>query len=89
MCGLTRGLKISPIRIVLLAVLLYLAISHVRHGMIAGIVGAPVWRNRWDRHFERKVCPAHFLHPEFQLRVGRTCRPLQQACFSSSSLDLD
>lgn len=37
---ITRGLKISATRIVLLAVLLYLAITHVRHGMIAGIVGA-------------------------------------------------
>ena len=37
---LTRGMKVSAVRIALLAVLLYLAIAHVRHGMIAGIVGA-------------------------------------------------
>ena len=39
---ITRGIKVSTVRIVLLAALLYLAIAHVRHGMIAGILGAAV-----------------------------------------------
>ena len=39
---ITRRMKVSAARIVLLAVLLYLAIAHVRHGMIAGVVGAAV-----------------------------------------------
>ena len=39
---ITRGMKVPAVRIALLAILAYLTIAHVRHGMIAGIVGAAV-----------------------------------------------
>lgn len=38
--GFSRGVRIPPIRLLIMLGLLYMALQHARHGMLAGIVGA-------------------------------------------------
>ena len=70
---ITRGLKISATRIVLLAALLYLAISHVRHGMVGGVVGAAVLAEPLGSTFRAGGLSRAFSAPGISIeRVGRS-----------------
>ncbi len=75
---LSRGVRIPPVRLLLVMGLLHMALQHTRHGMLAGIVGALVrWRSRWPTRstsgLAARDAPAGGPLPGLAWRPRRCC----------------